>query len=139
MNITRLLKTILLFPFASLVCFVASYLVARFLLRLNNGFGAGDISAFLYWTALFAVSLLLPSVLFGILLRDAGTLNRVWVGILLGSLAGLGWTYLNLGLLGPWFGAWSFNVLYCWIVGGVLGILTVALIGRTKKPRPALP
>jgi hypothetical protein len=104
---------------------------------LNNDFGAGDMPAFLYWTALFAISLLLPAVLFGVLLRKAGTINRLWVGILLGGLAGLGWTYLNLGFLGPWFGAWSFNVLYCWIAGGVFGILTVALIGRTNKP--ALP
>jgi hypothetical protein len=93
--------------------------------------------AFLYWTWLFAGSLLLPSALFAILLRNARTINRVWLGILLGGLAGLGWTYLNLGFLGPWFGAWSFNVLYCWIVGGVFGILTVALIGR--RQRLALP
>ena len=132
MNTTRLLKTILVFPFASFVCVLASYLCARVLLRLNNGFG-GDMSAFLYWTSLFAVSLLLPSALFAILLRNARTINRVWLGILLGGLAGLGWTYLNLGFLGPWFGAWSFNVLYCWIDGGVFGILTVALIGRRQQ------
>lgn len=133
MNTRRLLKTILLFPFASSVCFVASYLFARVLLILNNGFGAGDMSAFLYWTGLFAASLLLPSMLFAILLRNARTINRVWLGILVGGLAGFGWTLLNLAFLGPWFGAWSFNVLYCWIVGGAFGILAVALTGRRQQ------
>jgi hypothetical protein len=128
-------KTILLFPIASVACLGASYLVARIFLLLNHGFGAGDLSAFLYWTSLFAVVLLLPGLLFALLLRNARTFNRVWIGVLLGGLAGFGWTLLNRAMLGPWFGAWSFNVLYCWIVGGATGILIVALLGPRQLNR----
>lgn len=135
MNTKGLLKSVLIFPFASAVCFVGSYLVARILLMLNNGFGAGDLSAFIPWTVLFAVCLVVPAILFAILLRNVRTINRVWLGILLGGLAGFGWTLMNLWFLGPWFGAWSFNVLYCWIGGGVLGLLAVALTGQ-RQERP---
>jgi len=130
MRVLKMVATLLL---GSVVCFAASYLVARLLLRLNNGFGAGDMSAFLYWTVLFSAALLLPAIAFAILLRNVRTINRVWVGVLLGGLSGFGWTFLNLGLLGPWFGAWSFNVLYCWIAGGAFSILAVSLVGRWKK------
>ncbi len=56
-----------------------------------------------------------------------------WISVLLGGLAGFGWTLFNLEMLGPWFGAWSFNVLYCWIVGGAIGILVVALLGQSRE------
>ncbi len=129
---TRTVKTLLAFPIASVVCFGASTLVAEILLALKHGFGAADMYAFLFWTSLFAVALLLPALAFALLLRSARTINRVWIGVLLGSLAGFGWTLLNFAMLGPWFGAWSFNVLYCWIVGGAMGILVVALFGQSQ-------
>ena len=128
---------ILSVPVASVVCIGASYLVAKILLTLNNGFGAGDMSAFLYWTALFAVALLLPALSFALLSRNVRTINRIWIGVLSGGVAGFGWTLLNLAMLGPWFGAWGFNVLYCWIAGGAVGILAVALLGHSQ--RRALP
>jgi hypothetical protein len=123
-------KTILAFPLASIVCLGASFIVAKILLALNDGFGSGDTIGFLYWTSLFAVALLLPALAFTLLLRHACMVHRVWIGVLLGGLAGFGWTLFNLWSLGPWFGLWDFNVLYCWIVGGAAGIVVVALLGN---------
>lgn len=136
MKSSLILKTTFAIAAASIVCFVASYLVARILLTLNNGFGAGDMTAFLYWTSYFAGLLVLPSLLFAIMFRNARVINRVWVGILLGALAGFGWTLLNLWFLGPWFGAWSFNVLYCWVLGGAFGTLALALLGHRAHGLP---
>ncbi|HEY8186332.1 MAG TPA: hypothetical protein VIF64_09700 [Pyrinomonadaceae bacterium] len=133
MNTNRLLTRVIAFALASAICFVVSYLAARILLVLNNGFGAGDLTAFVLWTIFFAMSLLLPAALFAILLRNVRTINRVWIGILFGGLAGFGWTALNLWFLGPWFGAWSFNVLFCWIAGGTFGMLGVALSGPSAR------
>ena len=130
LNTSRIMKAILAIVFASIVCFVASYLVAKTLLVLNNGFGSGDMTAFLYWTSYFAGSFILPSLLFAIVLRKARTLNRVWISILIGGLAGFGWTLMNLWFLGPWFGAWSFNVLYCWVLGGAFGMLSLSMLGH---------
>lgn len=131
----RAIAMILLFTIATVVCFVTSYAVAKILLILNNDFGAGDMSAFLYWTALFGVALLFPAVLFAILTRNTRTIHRLSLSVLFGGLAGFGWTLLNLWFLGPWFGAWSFNVLYCWVAGGVFGILTVAFLARPQQHR----
>ena len=138
MNINHILKTktILAIAAASVVCFVASYLVAKILLILNNGFGAGDMTAFLYWTSYFVGLLLVPSLLFSIVFRNTRTINRVWIGVLTGGLAGFSWTLLNLWLLGPWFGAWSFNVVYCWVLGGAFGILVLALLGHQPRALP---
>ena len=125
-------KMIILVPVGSVVCAGASYLVAKILLALNHDFGAGDMPAFLYWTALFAIALVLPALAFVLLARNARIINRIWIGTLLGGVAGLGWTLLNLVMLGPWFGAWSFNVLYCWIAGGAAGIFVIALFDGTQ-------
>jgi hypothetical protein len=97
---------------------------------LNHGFGTGDLNAFAYWTLLFAIFLILPADLFTVSLRNLRTINRVGIGILFGGLLGFGWTVLNRWFLGPWFGAWSFNVLYCWLAGGALSMCAAALIDR---------
>ena len=125
------MKTILPFPLASIACLGATFIVAKILLALD-GFGSGDTIGFLYWTSLFAGALLLPELVFTILLRHASLVHRVWIGVLLGGLAGFGWTLFNLWTLGPWFGLWDFNVLYCWIAGGAAGILVVALLGNSR-------
>lgn len=130
--IKRFISMVLVVLPGSVVCFIASYLFARILLVLNNGFGKGDLPAFAYWTGYFAIGLILPALLFSLLLRNFRLLNRAWLGILLGGLAGFGWTVLNLMLLGPWFGAWSFGVLYCWIFGGAAGIFSVAILGKPR-------
>lgn len=122
-------------PVASVACVGASYLIAKLLIALNNDFGAGDLSAFLFWTAQFAVALVLPAIIFALLTRNARMINRIWISVLLGGASGFGWTLLNRVMLGPWFGAWSFNVLYCWVGGGALGILAVALLNSTSMRR----
>lgn len=124
------------FLLGSAVCFLASYFSARILLIRNSGFGAGDLSAFVFWSILFSIFLLLPAVLYSLLQGPARTVSGVWLGVLLGGFVGLGWTLLNRWFLGPWFGAWSFNVLYCWIAGGASGLLTVGLLGRRQSPLP---
>ena len=134
----RHIRMLIYAPVASIVCIGASYLVARILLSLQNGFGSGDLWAFLYWTVLFSIGLLLPALAFAFLARNLRTINRVWIGTLLGGVTGFGWTLLNLMMLGPWFGAWSFNVLYCWIAGGALGILSVAVLGHSRRERQEL-
>lgn len=128
----RALKFILSLLVSSFSCFVGSYLVARLLVHSRNGFGAGDLHAFVIFTAAFAVLLLLPAGIFAMVVRNARLVNRVGLAIFLGAFAGFGWTLLNRWYLGPWFGAWSFPVLYCWIIGGAVGMLTVAMVGLAK-------
>lgn len=132
MNKTRAHTLALALPIALSSCFIVSFAVARIFLHRQGDFGAGDLHAFSVFSAAFAVVLLLPAALFAILLRDVRRIHRLWLAIVVGALAGFCWTLLNRWYLGLWFGAWSFPVLYCWIAGGVFGILSVAMLGREK-------
>jgi len=124
------LTRILIFPLAALLCFVSSYLVALLCIRLNNGFGTGDIPVFLGWTFAFSLAVLLLTIPIALLIRKLGRFTRLSIAVVAGAIAGFCWTLLNYGFLGPWFGAWSFSVVDCWIAGGVIGIITVALPGK---------
>jgi hypothetical protein len=117
----------------SIGCFLVSSVVAKAFLRLQDNFGAGDLRAFSIFSVVFALVLLLPAGLFAVVLRRVRLINRLWLAILLGALAGFCWTVLNRWYLGPWFGAWSFPVLYCWVAGGVFGLLAVAVLSREKN------
>ena len=119
-------------PLGSVGCFIGSNFVARLLVDLNDGFGAGDLRGFAIFSTVFALVFLLPAALFAILFGDWRLANRLWLAVLLGAIGGFGWTLLNLWYLGPWFGAWSFPVLYCWMAGGVFGLFAVALLLRNK-------
>ena len=126
------LTRVLLFPLAGLLCFLGSYLVALLCIGLNNGFGASDIPVFLYWTFAFSLAVLFLTVPIALLIRRLGRFTRLSIAIVAGAIAGYCWTLLNYGFLGPWFGAWSFPVVDCWIAGGVIGIITVALPGESR-------
>jgi len=129
----RLRTPALILPLASLTCFLASYVCARVFLSRQDDFGAGDLQAFFLWTAYFAILFLLPAGVFSALLQKLRLVNRVGFCIVLGAFLGFAWTIVNRWFLGPWFGAWSFPVLYCWIVGGVAGILTIVLLSRPHE------
>jgi uncharacterized BrkB/YihY/UPF0761 family membrane protein len=126
------LTRVLIFPLAALLCFLGSYLVALLCIGLNNGFGSGDMPAFLYWTVPFSLAVLLLTVPIALLIRKLDRFTRLSIAIVAGAIAGFCWTLLNYGFLGPWFGAWSFPVVDCWIAGGVIGIITVALPGKSR-------
>jgi hypothetical protein len=114
-------------------CLLGSYAMARLLVGLNGGYGAGDISPFVYSTVPFAVVLLLLSLLFVVLSRKLHPINRVWLTLVIGTATGFLWTVFNRWMLGPWFGAWSFAVLYCWMVGGALGMVGVSMFSNRSS------
>lgn len=96
----RALKFILSLLVSSFSCFVGSYLVARLLVHSRNGFGAGDLHAFVIFTAAFAVLLLLPAGIFAMVVRNARLVNRVGLAIFLGAFAGLVGHFSTAGILG---------------------------------------
>jgi hypothetical protein len=74
--------------------------------------------------------LLLVLVVVGIALARALAQRPMWVGLVIGATVGIGvgfvWTVTNASWLGPWFGAWSFPVVLCWMTGGALGLAAAA-------------
>lgn len=97
----------------------------------NEGFGIGDLWAFGFWNLFFTALLSLVGLA---LLRPFASLPppvRLIVASLVGVSAGFLWTLVVRFMLGPWFGAFSFPVLYCWVIGGAVAmLLTMLLCGR---------
>ena len=113
-----ILKRFLSLSLASaLVNVVVSLLGAAGLLARQQGFGSGDIGSFFFWT--------LPLALLVAVLGLAGLrpLRRVPGGVrwvLVVGAAGLvtvGWLYGVALVLGPWMGAFSFPIVYPWLLG----------------------
>src|SRR5262245_37148362 len=102
------------------VCLISCYVAARFFVGLNGGFGAGDIYAFVFYTIPFCLSILVLSFFSLVILTDLRSALRMLATLIIGASAGFLWTVINRWMLGLWFGAWSFPVLYCWIVGGAV-------------------
>ena len=128
------LRLLLTTPVVPAGCLIGSYVMARVLVALNGGFGAGDVPAFFYSTLPFAVVLLLPALVVLVFLRRVHPVIRVALALVVGVASGFVWTVFNRWMLGPWFGAWSFPVLYCWLFGGALGIVG-ATVAQTLFPK----
>lgn len=101
-------------------CFLTSAATAIAHIGLNKGFGRGDFGPYLFWTTVFS---LLLAALPGRARRVMEGRFRYVMAITGGGLAGLLWTIVVAYLLGPWFGAFSFPVLFCWVAGGVAGLV----------------
>jgi len=104
-----------------LVCLVASLFVATITIVRNSGFGIGDLWAFLFWSIPFAVGI--ASMNFTKLFCRLHPLLRYLVTMVVGMTAGILWTFFVRMLLGPWFAAFSFPVLFCWVAGGASGMI----------------
>jgi hypothetical protein len=123
---------------ASCTSFLVSGTFALLLLAQNRWFGAGDLRAFVVYSA--GLALLLGVVAAGV--TPMFWKWSPWSGYVGGALLGLGAGYVfalgNLLLLGPWFGAWSFPVLECWLAGGLAGGVAAALSLERTRPGRAL-
>ncbi len=119
-----------------LVCLIASGVVAGLLIVLNRGFGIGDLWAFMFWSILFAVLVGLVSTALARFPKGQRTWVRYVIAGVSGAVLGWGWTLLVALFLGPWFAAFSFPVLACWVAGGSSGM--VAGIKKTTKPNKSI-
>jgi hypothetical protein len=127
---------------AALCCIVAlscgvPLLAAFAFLWSNEWFGSGDIWAFGFWNLIFTGLLSVGGLVLTKYLYSLPPLVRVVVAMLTGSALGFLWTLVVYVMLGPWFGAFSFPVLYCWMIGGAVALLFTQLMyakfGRTLR------
>ena len=107
---------------------VLSYIVAEAWIWSRSGFGRSDLAAFWYWNALFGCGVFILATAFLGPIRQPGVFRSGVLPFALGAIYGFAYTLLNRAFLGPWFGAWSFPVLYCWVVGGALGLVFSARV-----------
>ena len=118
---------------------VSAVICAVVYLSLNDWFGAGDLPAMLVWSlplgalVAFTVGRALP--------RVSGRSQRARIIALaaIGVLTGVIWTFAAALILGGWIGAFSFPVLYCWAIGGLLGGLVAARINSQERTSESSP
>lgn len=104
-------------------------------LAMNEWFGAGDLLPMITWSLPLAALLYLAirAASRGFVLSS--TLRRYVVFVPLGFLVGTAWTLLVALLLGGMIHAFSFPILVCWQVGGLLaGAAAAWLPSRRSWP-----
>lgn len=98
-------------------------LVAGVKVAIGRGFGASDIFPFFVWTIPFSIFIALMKNRLVSLVRRSSTRLKYFVMGIIGVSAGALWTYVVAFFLGPGFGAFSFQVMTCWIVGAASGLI----------------
>lgn len=126
------------FIIASLACAGTSMLVAVTSVATNRGFGARDLWPFLTWTIAFAAILALIAHTLVHTLAKVPVFARYCLAGAAGIVAGVLWTYAVGQLLGPWVGAFSLPILFCWIGGGASGMIVATLYREKTRRRAAL-
>lgn len=112
-----------LFVIASIASYAVAFAVAIGLLALQDWFGSGDLQALAFWTAPLAVGIGLLALPVSRLRRTIG----VPLAVVGGPALGFAFTFMVAVFLGPWFGAFSFPPLYCWMAAALTGLLVAAL------------
>ena len=108
---------------AALICFVVSNLVAVSTVAFNQGFGADDLWAFLFWSLPFVGAIAGIAPFSMKLYCRLNAFIRIIIATFAGVVSGFAWTFVVASFLGAWFGAFSFPVLSCWVVGGASGMI----------------
>jgi hypothetical protein len=121
----------------AIICFGISALMAGAEVAFNGGFGASDILPFLIWTLPFAGVIALSKEKLTNSVRRLSILVRYAVAVAAGIAAGLLWTYIVAFFGGAWFGAFSFPILSCWVVGGASALI-LGTAGYKSRKRSVL-
>lgn len=114
------------FLFSFFSCFFASLMVFIISLARQEGYGRGDMGAFIIWTIMY--SLLMGGIvvlLFLILSKLSKFIQYIFL-VIIGLCLGFIWTFIVALLLGPWFGAFSIPVLACWTAGSLSSTIFIA-------------
>jgi hypothetical protein len=112
-NVKRLLLS---FFVSTAIAIAVAELGAFAYVTANDGFGRGDLLPFLIWLIPFG---LLVATAVGVgqnWLHNAGAAGRACYGAVAGAIVGVAWTFALAGIMGPWFGTFSFPVLR--VLGG---------------------
>lgn len=117
---------ILLFLKSFLTCLLSSELVFLLLIFAQNKFGITDIFSFTFWSIPYSFFIGIASILLTLITSKIRTYLQYVICGISGILAGIIWTFLVAGVLGPWFGGFSVPVIVCWIAGGLTSMVFIA-------------
>ena len=121
-------------PLLEAVFLAVSLVTAVAFLASRSWFGAGDLASFTFWSVVLSLPIIPISFLLGRLLARLGSALAILLAVLSGALLGYLATMLVWMMLGPWFGAFSFPVFYCWLAGAIAACVTATLVSKKKGP-----
>jgi len=121
-------------PLLEAVFLTVSLVVAVGFLASRSWFGAGDLASFTFWSVILSLLIIPIAFLLGRLLTRLGSVLRIFLAVISGALLGYLATMLVWMMLGPWFGAFSFPVFYCWLAGAIMACVTATLIAQKNEP-----
>src|SRR6267378_3650507 len=85
---------------------------AAVFVRMNSGFGRGDLRAFAVWSVIFLLPLLTATRASDPFILHRSPRIRVATSFLLGAIVGLVYTFVLAFGMGPSIGTFSFPILY---------------------------
>jgi hypothetical protein len=121
------------FPISALTGVVSmglSFIAAIGFLAVNSWFGAGDLRSFAQCSIMFAVVSVCIAAIVRVTLLRRGAALRYFLAAFGGLVTGFAFTWVVAFLMGPWFRAFSFPVLYCWMLGGLGSMLFTVSVAR---------
>jgi hypothetical protein len=116
---------------AGIVSIALSSLTGIAFLAVNSWFGAADLEVFVDWSIFFALITACIAALVRLLLSSQNVGLRYTVASAIGLTSGYAFTSMVAWQLGSWFAAFSFPVIFCWMLSGLGSMLfTVSVASR---------
>ena len=119
--------------FPVIACLVAAAWVFR-----RDGLGSGDIPLFAALSVMAALPLYALAALVHRVARRRSLLEALGLTCMLGVLYPAVATIASAFLIGPWFGAFSFPIVACWIVACLYGLAACVALSRGEAWTPSL-
>lgn len=108
----------------AIVFFAAELMTALILLAYQDWFGSGDLGFFLFWSVpLFVLASMVQPFLRHLFPQ---ILWRIAILTVFGIIIAFLYTLGLMAMFGPWWGAVSFNVFFCWLIAVPLTLLVPA-------------
>ncbi|MBK8981556.1 MAG: hypothetical protein IPM38_04345 [Ignavibacteria bacterium] len=122
---------------SGLINIVTCLVTVIIVLYLQDWFGKGDTYAFILWTVPLAAGLSVSGQTILNIFRTHPFLLKLFFIILTAGICSFIWVYCLAFIFGPWIGAYSFPILYLWIIGSILQLLFLdwRLPKRTDKQK----
>ena len=113
---------------AAIVSIISAVAAATLYVSVNDWFGASDLLPMFFWSLPLGALVWFAMRRAGPRFVDSRPRARTTILAAIGAVTGFFWTFLAALLLGGFIGAFSFPVLYCWMLGGLLGGIAAARV-----------
>ena len=124
-------RSLLRFTVSTLLAIAVAEVAALVYVEAHDGFGRGDLLPFLIWVVPFGLAIGIAVVGGGRWLAKTNRAAAGAYGLTIGGGIGVAWTVLLAWMMGPWFGTFSFPVLYILLMSGALSAATACAAWRS--------